>query len=187
MFARRIPALRASLRLGASRRTVSTARERIERLAAKMPESVKRYTAKMRQYPGSYITAFLILHEVTAVVPLVLLVLLFHYTTIMPMEYLMDKTQKRLKESMASFERYFRRKEYFGFKANEDASSNEDESQQEAMERWRQGDPMYRILVETALAWAITKLLLPVRAIVTIEATPWFAGVLIKAKKLFKR
>ncbi|PHH75016.1 hypothetical protein CDD82_4625 [Ophiocordyceps australis] len=151
-----------------------------------MPESMKRYAAKMRQYPGSYITAFLILHEVTAVVPLVSLVLLFHYTTFMPMEYMMDMMQKYMNDSLVSFERYFRRKGYFGFKKEEGANSGEAEPQ-EAMERWRQGDPMYRILVETALAWAITKVLLPVRVIVSIEAAPWLAGVLIKVKKLFKR
>jgi hypothetical protein len=49
------------------------------------------------------------------------------------------------------------------------------------MELWER-DPRYRVVVEVALAYALTKVLLPVRIVASVWATPWFAGVLMRLR-----
>lgn len=44
---------------------------------------------------------------------------------------------------------------------------------------WRVGERGSRILVEVATAYAITKVLLPVRILVSVWGTPWFARTFI--------
>lgn len=45
--------------------------------------------------------------------------------------------------------------------------------------RWHAGEQGSRILIEVATAYAITKVLLPVRIMFSVWATPWFARVFI--------
>jgi hypothetical protein len=54
------------------------------------------------------------------------------------------------------------------------------------LERW-EADPKYRVVVEVALAYALTKVLLPVRIVASVWATPWFAGVLLRLRSLVGR
>lgn len=48
---------------------------------------------------------------------------------------------------------------------------------EEVEQRWHAGEKGSRILVEVATAYAITKVLLPVRIIFSVWATPWTARV----------
>lgn len=69
---------------------------------------------------------------------------------------------------MEKFGRYFRRKGWFGFSKEEEDTGNS-----------RTSGTGARILVEVATAYAITKVLLPARIILSVWATPWFARVFI--------
>lgn len=92
-------------------------------------------------------------------------------------------------EGAARFERYFRRKGWFGFGREEgqEVGKASDGGEETAVEKWKEdGDVRYKVVVEVALAYAITKALLPVRIIGSVWATPWFAGVLVKLRKVVR-
>lgn len=90
-------------------------------------------------------------------------------------------------EGVQKFGRYFARKGWFGFDKKESGNTaeeiEEDERGMTAEERvedvkkegWSVGESGSRILVEVATAYAITKVLLPGRVILSVWATPWFA------------
>lgn len=98
-----------------------------------------------------------------------------------------------VQDGVARFEKYFKRKGWFGFEREDrtatDGTTTVDAKakEEEALERWHSGDGRYKVVVEVALAYAITKALLPIRIIGSVWATPWFAGVLIRARGIFKR
>jgi len=140
-------------------------RERADRVLNRVPKPLRKYTDGLRNAPVSHVVAFLILHEITAVVPLVGLATLFHYTQWLPTSL---TNHEYITQGMEKFERYFRRKSWFGFSKEEDNKGDSKSSENGA-----------RILVEVATAYAITKVLLPVRIILSVWATPWFARVFI--------
>lgn len=80
---------------------------------------------------------------------------------------------KYVAEGVEKFGRYFRRKGWFGFDREHEVSGEE----VERVERGEGGGQGVRILVEVATAYAVTKVLLPVRIILSVWATPWFARV----------
>ncbi len=125
----------------------------------------------------------------TAIVPLVALFALFHYTTYVPLTYVTEHFGSYVEAGVSRFEKYFRRKGWFGFEkgaTREDGKENQESSRQpqDVASKWQTGDPKYKILVEVSLAYAITKALIPVRLIGSVWATPWFAGVLISLRKV---
>jgi hypothetical protein len=92
---------------------------------------------------------------------------------------------------VSKFGRYFARKGWFGF--SKEAIENS-EGQDNALDtrkqgtageieyverKWHAGDTGSRILIEVATAYAITKILLPVRIIFSVWATPWTARVFL--------
>lgn len=166
----------------------------MDRITSKLPRRLQKYTNGLRNAPVSHVVSFLILHELTAIVPLFALFAVFHYTTYVPISYMTEHFGEYVQGGVARFEKYFRRKGWFGFgqedpsPSPESATEGEGKSQtDEAMDRWRSGDRKYEILMEVALAYAVTKALLPVRIICSVSATPWFAGVLVRAKRLLTR
>ncbi|EQL02626.1 putative protein family FLILHELTA [Ophiocordyceps sinensis CO18] len=162
---------------------------RIDRITSKLPRRLQKYTTGLRNAPGSHVVSFLILHELTAIVPLVVLFAIFHYATFMPVSYVTEHFGENIRSGITRFERYFRRKGWFGFGSEESTADLEQtaESQgkshtENVMERWKRGDGKYEILMEVALAYAVTKALLPLRIIGSVWATPWFAGVLTRIR-----
>jgi len=138
-------------------------------------------------------TAFLILHELTAIVPLFLLFGLFHYyLDVGPLEtWMRGHYGTYVSQGMERFERYFRRKGWFGFTREEDRGTIEKEVEGGELERDRErgdeaGGRRYKVVLEVALAYAVTKALLPVRIVGSLWATPWFAGVLGRLKGLVR-
>jgi len=119
-----------------------------------------RFTTPLATAPISHITSFLILHELTAIVPLVSLFSAFHYFNYLP-PYISEGAW--VKEGVEKFGGYFRRKGWLG-----DDGSRRDVS-------YRYGEGATRVLVEVGAAWAVTKALLPLRLILSVWATPWFA------------
>ena len=99
---------------------------------------------------------------------------------------------------MQKFGRYFARKGWFGFdkkdagnavvdiEDKERGMSAEERVEDVQRERWIVGEGGSRILVEVATAYAITKVLLPGRVILSVWATPWFArNVLEGLRRVF--
>ncbi|CCC10774.1 unnamed protein product [Sordaria macrospora k-hell] len=195
--------------------------ERLSRLLTRLPRFLHPYLHSLRSSPSSFIVAFLILHEITAVLPGLGFFYFFHYydtghdgsddedseaKTIgrrfesWVMGWMMKHGYSEvIDKKMEGFERWFRRKGYFGFDGGQgkedgdgkeegrlnaveaeggaDGKEGEGEGKEQAlMKKWRSGDEKYRVLVDAALAYAITKVLLPVRIIVSVQATPWFSG-----------
>ncbi|CAM1508056.1 Fc.00g049040.m01.CDS01 [Cosmosporella sp. VM-42] len=165
-----------------SARAVSSQASRIDRITSKLPRRLQKYTNGLRNAPVSHVVSFFILHEITAIVPVLGLFGLFHYTDHVPVSYMSDHFGGYVQEGLGRFERYFKRKGWFGFGKDEVARTDPEQESQDVMERWQSGDGRYKVVVEVALAYAITKVLLPLRIIGSVWATPWFAGVLMRVK-----
>lgn len=190
--------LRAAPIRTATRRSYSSTSQasRIDRISAKLPRRLQKYTSRLRDAPVSHVISFLILHELTAIVPLLALFGLFHYTQLVPTAYMTNHFGTYVDAGIAQFERYFQRKKWFGFGQDVDseapsvgrqASDEEKAAHAEEVIRRSEGDSKYKILTEVALAYAITKAALPIRIIGSVWATPWFAGVLVRARGILKR
>ncbi|KAK4043443.1 hypothetical protein C8A01DRAFT_43571 [Parachaetomium inaequale] len=172
---------------------------RLDRLLARLPRPLQRYTSRLRGAPVTHVAAFLILHELTAVVPLLGLFGVFHYTEYVPVAWMVAHYGGYVREGVGRFERWFTRRGWFGFGPSGSSSSEGDgesgviEGQgqgvvgaEAALQRW-EADPKYRVLVEVGLAYALTKVLLPVRIVGSVWATPWFAGVLGRLRRVVRR
>lgn len=177
---------------GAAAAAASKQQSRADRILSRLPRNMQGYAGRLRSAPLSHVVAFLVLHELTAVVPLLGLFGLFHYggASAAPIGYMMEHYGAYVREGAARFERYFTRKGWFGF-GREDGDeaaggikSEEGEGNDAVMSRWEGSDGKYRIVVEVALAYAITKVLLPARIVVSLWATPWFAGVMGRVRRL---
>ncbi|KAH6719420.1 hypothetical protein BKA61DRAFT_473408, partial [Leptodontidium sp. MPI-SDFR-AT-0119] len=121
----------------------------IDRILTRLPRFLHPYTTALRTAPISHLTSFLILHEITAIVPLVGLATTFHYAGWLPETWVQGRW---VNEGVERFGRYFGRR---GFERGT------------------------RILVEVATAYAITKVLLPVRVLVSVWGAPWFARAVL--------
>jgi hypothetical protein len=139
-------------------------------------------------------------------VPLVGLAGLFHYTNWLPTAW---SEGKYISEGVERFGRYFRRKGWFGFSQDQDrhqgqeaelgvdgkgeGNGNEiqvkgEDAVVKAEERWGVGENGGKILVEVATAYALTKVFLPARILVSVWGTPWFARVFVgRFRGLFRR
>lgn len=135
----------------------------------------------------SHITAFLILHEITAIVPLLGLAATFHYTHWLPGWFAEGAWAL---EGVERFGKYFKRK---GWIRSGEAEEAEYEVGMRTQDKaWNIGEGGVRLVVEFATAYTITKILLPVRIVASVWATPWFARktvvpLLAKFKGIFKR
>ncbi|KAK9456995.1 hypothetical protein V1511DRAFT_495915 [Dipodascopsis uninucleata] len=123
-----------------------SSRERAAKLVSRLPKSFQPYAAPLLQSPGSYIFTFLLLHEVTAVVPLIFLIWLFNVTEWVP----------PLPESLIETG-----KQFFENSVDPNGVLSAEESA--------------KMLLRGASAYAIVKASLPLRIMISIAATPWFA------------
>ncbi|KAI4115120.1 MAG: hypothetical protein LQ345_004227 [Seirophora villosa] len=149
----------------ASPNLLRRSRSGIKRLNSRLPRFLRRYTKPLIDAPITHITAFLVLHEVTAVIPLFGLFGLFHYTHWLP-PYISEF--KWFSNSMERAGGYLRKKGWLG---------EEDETRR--LKWWDFSEMGVRSAVEFATAYAITKALLPLRIAFSVWASPWFARVTI--------
>nr|POE87497.1 uncharacterized protein CFP56_30086 [Quercus suber] len=156
-----VPTLRWHPRLRSYAQTPSesTSASRISQLEARLPKFLRRITSPLRDAPVSHITAFLVLHELTAIVPLFGLAAIFHYSNWLP-SYISEG--KWVSEGTEKFGRYLRKKGWI----NEETSGSK---------WWGRGEGGVRVVAELATAYAITKALLPLRLVLSVWGTPWFA------------
>ena len=153
-------------------------RARLDRWIVRSPRLFKPTLITLRDAPTSYLISFAILHELTAIVPLVSLTYTFHYYQWLPPYFAEGKW---VTEGVEKFGRYFKRK---GWMQDYDEVEVERETRKGraldveeggVLGYWDRGDGMGRWLVEIATAYAVTKVLLPLRIGLSVFWAPAFA------------
>ena len=86
-------------------------RSRVQRITQRLPNFLQRYTTPLINAPLTHISAFLLLHELTAVVPLFGLTAIFHYTNWLPTYF---SEGKIFSESVRKMGNYARKKGWLG-------------------------------------------------------------------------
>lgn len=139
------------------------------------------HVSSLRSAPVTHITAFVILHEITAVVPLFALAGAFHYYNWLPTYF---SEGAWVVAGVEKFGRYFKRKGWISGEEEQEAerlAERGDAGQVEGSEKkntgkwWDRGEGGVRIVVEFATAYAIVKALLVPRLIISAWGAPWFA------------
>ena len=133
------------------------------RLESRLPRFLQRIVVPLRHAPVTHITAFFVLHEITAIAPLIALVGTFHYTNWLP-PYVSEWGWAH--EGMKKYGNYMRKK---GWISDENKKGR----------WWGRSEGGVKIVVEIATAYAITKALLPLRLVLSVWGAPWFARVAI--------
>jgi hypothetical protein len=165
----------------------ATPTSRLERINRRLPKFLHKHTSALASAPLSHITSFLILHEITAIVPLFGLAATFHYTHWLPSWFAEGAW---VLAGVEQFGKYFKRK---GWVRGEDVVEAEHEVELRRRDQlWNVGEGGARLIVEFATAYTITKALLPLRVMMSVWATPWFARtttlpVIARFKRLFSR
>jgi hypothetical protein len=183
----------------------ATSQSRIDRFNRRLPSFLRKYTTALTNAPISHITSFLILHELTAIIPLFGLAGYFHYTHWLPSwfaegEFVLSGVER--------FGRYFRRKGWIRSGEaeeaerevqeivaekdrirHEDISADKEASKLRKVDKaWNVGEGGVRLVVEFATAYAITKALVVPRVVFSVWATPSFARwTIVPVIKKFKR
>lgn len=174
-----------------SPRSISNYQRRLNRLLDRVPRFMRPYTSALQAAPISHIASFLVLHELTAIIPLIGLGLGFHYSGWLPEGWTQGKW---LSDGLRKFSNYFGRKSWFGFEQIQESketlvyndqqefSASKTKLDMARIERkWFMESNGKKILIEVATAYAITKALLPVRILFSIWATPWFSKTILKS------
>ncbi|KAJ5099625.1 hypothetical protein N7532_006626 [Penicillium argentinense] len=152
------------------------AHSRLRRFNDRLPRFLRTVTTPLLGAPITHITSFLILHEITAILPLFGLAGAFHYGSWMPDLSSGSGEGNALDEGAARIGRWLRKK---GWVEEADVSVVQDHETvglERDNGRERAG---VRLVLEFATAYAITKALLPVRIAASVWATPWFARTIV--------
>lgn len=143
-----------------------------------VPKFLQRYTIPLSTAPISHITSFLLLHEITAILPLLTLFATFHYTSLQLPESLTNSPA--VTDGIEKFGRYFKRKGWLGESiASEPGELGIGNGASLDGDTWNVGADGMKILMEVGTAWAVVKILLPVRLVGCVWLTPWFARVIV--------
>lgn len=184
-----------------SRRTLSTSPSpqpagrdsysRLRRLNDRLPRFLRSYTTPLLGAPVIHVTSFLILHEITAIVPLFGLVYAFHYANWIPNLTSKDGDYNAFDEGAERLARYMKKK---GWVNEADVDTVAEHEVTEALNGGEKHNEEIgvKLMLECATAYAITKALLPVRLAASVWATPWFARTILipmgnVAGRLFRR
>ncbi|KAI0884358.1 uncharacterized protein GGS22DRAFT_22402 [Annulohypoxylon maeteangense] len=210
----------------------------LDRAARFVPKRLHPYLHRLRTAPFSHVAAFLVLHEITAILPLFGLVYVFHSADWVPTAWVLGPWAASAEEGLRRWMRYFRKKGWFGL-GEEDGEVDGEEMLREEVERerergkegrgggwldrwrkWGDGDDDipgdgnkelgvgsgesktktawrkvksvvttdntekgYKIGVQIAAAYAITKMLLIPRLALSLWATPWLARGFVAARR----
>lgn len=157
---------------------------RIDRWIAQLPRFAQPPLVALRTAPTSYVVSFAILHELTAIVPLIGLIGLFHYTRWLPAWFAEGDMISSAIEKMG---RYFRKKGWIDpddeaeveRRVKEGNARMFEEQRQAASKAWNRRENASRLLVETATAWAVVKVLLVPRVILSAFWAPGFARLVV--------
>lgn len=169
--------------------TPKDSRSRLRQFNDRLPRFLRTYTTPLLGAPVTHVTSFLILHEITAIVPLFGLVAAFHYGNWMPELASGSGENIAFDEGTARFGRWLRKK---GWVDESDVSAVAEHEVTASGATTGKEWAGVRLVLEFATAYAITKALLPVRIAASAWATPWFARVILNpttkvAKRLIGR
>ncbi|KAJ5689304.1 hypothetical protein N7462_003696 [Penicillium macrosclerotiorum] len=157
--------------------TASTdAQSRLRRFNDRLPRFLQSYTTPLLGAPVTHVTSFLILHEITAVVPLFGLVAAFHYGGWMPDLSSESGEGNAFDEGVKRFGRWLRKK---GWVDESDVTIVAEHEMIGVSQGGHKEGAGVRLVLEFATAYAITKALLPVRLATSVWATPWFARTIL--------
>jgi Hypothetical protein FLILHELTA len=159
--------------------------DRIARILGRTPRFLRPTVSALHNAPITHITAFLILHEITAIVPLLGLVGAFHYFHWLPPYFAEGKW---VVAGAEKFGNYFRKKGWIDSRENEKArelagagDAREVEKKEVGITKsriakwWGRGETGTRLVIEFATAYAVVKVLLPLRLFLSVWGAPWFA------------
>lgn len=149
-------------------------RERLDRWIVRSPRFFKPTLITLRDAPASYIVSFAVLHEITAVVPLLGLLWFFHQSGWLPLYF---AEGKKATQGVEIFGRWFKKRGWISEKdevrVEEEAERGETrqlyQEMSEARNQEKQGG---RIVIEAATAWVIVKLMFPLRIAISVWAAP---------------
>lgn len=164
-------------------------RSRLRQFNDRLPRFLRTYTTPLLGAPVTHVTSFLILHEITAIVPLFGLVAAFHYGNWLPDLASESGENNAFDEGAARFGRWLRKKGWVDESDVSVVAEHEVTASGATIGKERTG---VRLVLEFATAYAITKALLPVRIAASAWATPWFARIILSpttkaAKRLIGR
>ena len=151
-----------------------TPASRLARLQSRLPARLRPLLTPILHAPLSHVAAFLLLHELTAIVPLLGLTAAFHYGggSARAKEVVEARVgPEKLNAGLEKMERWFRRRGWL-------ADGEEGRGRVGNEESVKSGGAAV-VAVELATAYAVTKALLPVRLAASVWATPWFARVCV--------
>jgi Hypothetical protein FLILHELTA len=174
---------------GSSPRQSPPPRTGFERVLSRTPKFLRPTVSALHNAPVTHITAFLILHEITAVVPLFGLAGAFHYWNWLP-SYFAEGAW--VVAGVEKFGRYFKRKGWIRDEEEAEAERqmkggvnaaeierkghNAVQTQKDGRAKWwDKGGGGVRLAIEFGTAYAIVKALLPVRIVISVWGAPWFA------------
>ncbi|KIX99366.1 uncharacterized protein Z520_04942 [Fonsecaea multimorphosa CBS 102226] len=172
-------------------------RNRFDRFIERTPRFLRPTVTGLRQAPVSHIAAFIVLHELTAVIPLFGLAGAFHYWHWLP-SYFAEGAW--ISAGVEKFARYFRKKGWINETDEKEieqetkkGNAGRFENHKETSSKWfNRGESATRWVVEFATAYALVKALLPLRLLVSVWGSPWFARIAIipignATKSIFRR
>ncbi|KAI0119277.1 hypothetical protein F4814DRAFT_234399 [Daldinia grandis] len=205
-----------------------------------LPKRLRPYLEKLRSAPFSHVAAFLVLHEITAAVPLLGLAYGFHRADWVPTAWVLGPWAAWAEEGLARYMRWFRKKGWFGLGDEADGGREGEEKLERRLKAemekekekgksgrswfgsWRRkgeddivdismsGEHVdeagkgksakawrkvkdtvtventekgYKIGIQIAAAYAITKALLIPRIAISLWATPWLARGFVTARR----
>lgn len=165
-------------------------RARLQKFNDRLPSFLRGYTTPLIGAPTTHITSFLILHEITAVVPLFGLFAFFHYSGWTPL--LSTGDDGSLSEAIQKFGKWMTKKGWVGsedVEAAKNVSSTTEDGDKSRVLTQQKGA---QLVLQFAAAYVTTKALLPLRIVASVWATPWFARVLLVpigrgVKRIFRR
>lgn len=169
--------------------SLKDSRSHLRRFNDRLPRFLRTYTTPLLGAPVTHVTSFLVLHEITAILPLFGLVAAFHYGAWMPDLSSDSESGKSnaFDEGAKRFGRWLRKKGWVEESDVNTVAGHEVTGAAHSTDKERAG---VRLVLEFATAYAITKALLPVRIVASVWATPWFARTILTpatnaARRLF--
>ncbi|KIX08987.1 uncharacterized protein Z518_00065 [Rhinocladiella mackenziei CBS 650.93] len=167
---------RATRRWLSDSKPEASARSRFDRFMERTPRFLRPTVTGLRNAPVSHMTAFIILHELTAVIPLFGLAGAFHYWRWLPPYFAEGEW---ISAGVEKFGRYFRKKGWISERDEKEVESMEEprtSQLKQGMSKWfNRGEDATRWVVEFATAYAMVKVLLPVRIVASVWGSPWCA------------
>jgi len=157
---------------------IAAVRGRFDRFIERVPRFLQPTVNGLRQAPLSHVAAFLVLHELTAVIPLFGLAGAFHYWRWLP-PYFAEGAW--ISAGVEKFGRYFRKKGWISEREEKDVEEQTKRGRAGNVEKqngsqwFNRGEDATRWVVEFATAYALVKVLLPLRILLSVWGSPWFA------------